>query len=93
MKEAFYVIKIAEDAFRINFFPNKGVSGFISFLDWGLHKLEVSSILSTCLVLSIGLGPCFAGRYLMKVIIIINYFLNFYLIVIRNGSIYLNYMD
>ena len=77
-----YIIKIAENAFRINFVANPG---FRHFIDWGIHKLEVSGILSTCLVLSIGWGPFFAGRYLMRAVIIFNYFFNFYLIVIRNG--------
>ena len=85
-----YIIKIAEDAFQIN--PNANPGFKNDFPSWVIHKAELLEFLTTCFVLSIGYGPYITGRYLVRVMVIINYFFNFYLVVIRNGLCYLHYI-
>ena len=76
--------KAVKIKFRINNNPNPGFEK--DFPKWVIHKAELIEFLSTCFVLSIGYANYITGRYIVRLLLIIIYFLNFYLIVIRRGS-------
>ena len=76
--------KAVKIEFQINNNPNPGFEK--DFRKWVIHKAELIEFLSTCFVLSIGYGNYITGRYFVRILLIIIYFLNFYLIVIRRGS-------
>ena len=82
LSKYFKAVKIE---FRINPNPNPGFQN--EFPKWVIHKAELIEFLSTCFVLSIGYENYIAGRYFVRLLLILVYFLNFYLIVIRQGSL------